>query len=363
MRPEVVVVGLGNIGLRVLWELGNNGYSVMGIDRSRAAVDRARRLGLDAKVGDATSIDSLKRHISGARVVASAVPGSLGLEVLRNLVSLGVDVVDVSFFRWHDKPVEPGRGQLVVVDAGVAPGLSNLLVAEGVRSVRGRRARIYVGGISERPMPPLGLAITWSVEDLIEEYLRPARLIINGRMVSLDPLGVEPGRIHVDGVGELEYFPTDGLRSLLESFNWLEELAEYTLRWPGHVNAMKMLKELGFMSGEPIKADGCLVGARGFLAGVIRKKYSGLRDIVVLIVEVEGDEGYRRYSAIIGSDDSWSAMAKATGGFQAAVTRLILDGEVGLRGLVYPEDLASKEGLTPRILGMLGESGVNVTLA
>ncbi|MCE4603125.1 MAG: NAD-binding protein [Desulfurococcales archaeon] len=361
MKPEVVVIGLGNVGLRVLWQLSTQGHKALGIDRNGRAVERARRLGLEAKVGDATSIDSLRSIMAGARLAATAVPGSLGLDVLRALSTLGVNVVDVSFFDPRRGRVEPGLGQAMVVDAGVAPGLSNMLLSMLVSRVRARNGAIYVGGISEEPQWPLGISATWNVEDLIEEYLRPARMISRGRIVEVDPLEAQPGHIEIEGVGRLEYFPTDGLRSLLETHSWMDELAEYTLRWPGHIDTMKRLRAMGLLSESQVRSDGCLVPARGFLAGLLKRRYSGVRDMLVMIVRAVGSRAAEA-RLVVRADEEWSAMAKATGGFQAAVADLMLRGEIHAKGLVYPEQLASMPGVSGRILEMLDRMGVRVVI-
>lgn len=359
MKPEIVVVGLGNVGLRVLWELDSRGHKALGIDRDGGAVDRARRMGLEAKIGDATSPESMKKLMQGASIAATAVPGALGLEVLRVLSRLGVDIVDVSFFDPRKGRVEAAPGRRVIIDAGVAPGLSNMLLATMASRLEASRGAIYVGGISEEPIWPLGIPATWNVEDLIEEYLRPARMIRDGRLVEVDPLEGEPGTIEVEGVGRLEYFPTDGLRSLLETHSWMDELAEYTLRWPGHIDTMKRLRALGLLSDSQVKSDGCLVPARGFLAGLLKRRYGGVRDMLVMVVEAEG-RGRARASVIVRADEEWSAMAKATGGFQAAVVEVLARGMVRGEGVMYPEHLASMPGVPERILGLLEEAGVRV---
>ncbi len=360
MRPDIVVIGLGNVGLRTLWLLSNKGYTVMGIDRNGEAVARARSMGLEAKVGDATSRDSLKTLLRGVDVVATSLPGRLGLEVLKILTDMGVNVVDVSFFNPRHGEVKASRGQRILLDAGVAPGLSNLLLAMMARQYDARKGRIYVGGLSEKPMAPLGISATWNVEDLIEEYLRPARLIRQGRIAEIDPLGGEPGRLEVPGVGVMEYFPTDGLRSLINSFSHMEELVEYTLRWPGHVEAMKILRELGLMGNDTVKGNGCPIVARSCLAGLLRKRYSRVRDMLVLIVEVEGNKGKGRAHTVVHADDTWSAMAKATGGFQASATTIMEEGLIDREGVIYPEDLASMPGVAEKIIEDLEKQGIRL---
>ena len=351
-----LVVGLGNIGLRVAWDLSSRGHLVLGVDASASAVERARSLGIEAVLGDYRRIDALLNR--GFDVVVTSLPGSIGFDAVSFLASRGVNVVDVSFF-----PEDPlslaeiasSSGSTIVVDAGVAPGYSNFLVGRMVASGGVTGARIYVGGVSRDPSAPLGLSATWSVDDLLDEYLRPARLINNGRLVRVDPLSWGPGIIDVPGVGRMEYFPTDGLRSLLYSYGWLEELVEYTLRWPGHIEAMRLLHRLGLLSSDPISVDGASVAPRRLLAEVIRRATRGVEDLVVMVVEGRGRTlGYRLVQEPQGE---WSAMSIATGSFQAAVAEYVAEGHLG-PGLVLPERLGEDEESYNMISRLLRERGL-----
>jgi len=172
------------------------------------------------------------------------------------LVDLGVNVVDVSYF-----PEDPyklsdlalRRKVKIVIDAGFAPGLSNILLGKFSQKYGGLKVgRIYVGGLSMDPNIPLGLVLTWSAEDLIDEYVRPARIILNGKQLSVDPLSMV-GRIEIPKLGLMEYFVSDGVRTMLKTFNDAVELVEYTLRYPGHINVMMTLKNLGFLSEASLK--------------------------------------------------------------------------------------------------------------
>lgn len=349
--------------MRLAYNLIRAGYEVVGIDSSIHAVERARDIGVEANVADALKGEGLDRMLKGVKLVATALPGDIGLSVVAKLARMGYNVVDVSFFKDNVEwlSAEATRnGVYVVVDAGVAPGLSNMLVAMGVRRVSGRRARILVGGITERPEPPLGIAATWSVSDLIEEYVRPARMIKGGRLVEVDPLESGVEIVDVEGVGVLECFPTDGLRSLLRSFSWLEELYECTLRWPGHVEFMRGLKKLGFLGREVLRVGGCPLSPRELLEKIIVRKHSGLRDIVVLRVEVTGPRELLRYTTVVRHDGKWSAMSIATAAFQAAVVMLALERGGAWRGVIYPEEFGMRSDYSEFILDYLRSQGISI---
>ena len=107
-----------------------------------------------------------------------------------------------------------------------------------------REVTIRVGGVAGDPSAPYGYVVTWSVEDLLEEYLRPARIVRDGTPCERPPSS-EPDRVVIEGVGEMESFLSDGLRTLLETLPGVRDMAERTLRWPGHAAAVAPLVASG----------------------------------------------------------------------------------------------------------------------
>ncbi len=366
MPGRVAVVGVGRIGLRVAWDLSSRGYDVVLVDASLSSLRRASGVvGGETRLVDASSPRALAQALSDVDAAVLALPGSLEAKPLEGVIEAGVDAVDVSFYRGipGEYAVRARReGVNIVVDAGVAPGLSNMLVARAYRLLgRLREAYILVGGISEDPREgPLGLAATWNAEDLIDEYLRPARMMASGRVVSVDPLSLAC-RVRIGGSLELEAFPTDGLRSLLHTMaGKADSLVEYTLRHPGHLGLVASLKELGLLSETPIHADGCMVRPRSLLARLIEERGRNVRDLVVLAVKARGGGGERAWLSIVRPEGRWSAMALATASFAAAVLEeLVSQGWRGDPGIHYPEELGLGDA-SDSILGALRSRGVRV---
>jgi saccharopine dehydrogenase-like NADP-dependent oxidoreductase len=361
---RIAVIGLGRIGLRLAWELKDLGYEVVGVDASSSAADRAERLlGVEVRVADVTTIDGLKASVRDVDLAAVALPGSVGHKALLGLVTLGVDTVDVSF-----SPEDPygtidhlarKKGVIVVVDAGVAPGLSNMLVGMLVREMNARKARILVGGVSADPNAPLGLSATWSIEDLLDEYLRKARYIRNGQVESVDPLSkVIP--VKIPGVGEMEAIPTDGLRTMLRNLSGLDMLVEYTLRWPGHSRVIKELLHINMLDESPITVGGCPVAPRRLLAKLLESRLTGYRDMVILITEAWSDDEWAGFRVIVEHSGEWTAMSIATASFQAAVADLLAKGKLEGPGVVAPEELALTSNLAEDVLNHVTRRGVKL---
>ncbi|MGC9210027.1 MAG: saccharopine dehydrogenase C-terminal domain-containing protein [Acidilobus sp.] len=364
---RVAVIGAGGVGTVAASVIAQEGHDVVLVDKSQEVVTRsAQRAHVKYAVADALKPDDVKRAVGDVDLFVTALPGSIAFQALKGLLQLGVNIVDVSFF-----PQEPDelaelaskQGVTLVVDAGVAPGLSNMLVGVGDRRLNGiRAARIFVGGISERPDPPLGLVPSWSISDLIDEYRRPARIIVGGRTSALDPLIGPLGTIYVPGVGELEYFPTDGLRTLLRTYSGVEFMAEFTLRWPGHVAFIKGLKKLGLLEHRPVRVGGVEVMADDVLASLLWSMHVETRDVVVMVVEVYGGDGRGiRFTQVTRPEGDFTAMSRITGSVLGFTALTVLEGKLRGPGAIFPEQIGKNEEVAGDIMTRLAVNGMEVT--
>ncbi len=351
---EVAVFGSGRIGLGTALILRELGVDSVLVDRDCGRLERIRReLGFETLCIDIVNsgLNTLREGIKGlgAEAAAIALPGSVGFEGLRKAVLLGFKwVVDVSFMRedplvLNDKALS--KGVTVFVDAGLAPGLSNLLVSKAYRALglRVRDALIYVGGLSRDPKCPLGLAAAWNVRDLLDEYVRPARILMNGEVRLVNPLSM-CGTIQVPGEGVFEYFVSDGLRTMIKTLKPPANLmAEYTLRYPGHLSIMKTLKNLGFLREDDVIIGKALIKPIDLSAKVLEEALSKcVEDKVVMYVKVSGvNEGLIEYVVRREYDSSrdLTAMTLTTSGTQACLMKSLLDSSVrpdpGVHGLEY----------------------------
>lgn len=362
---KIGIIGGGNVGSFVASYLKKHGFELNILDLSE---ERARSLGNALKCEwstvDVRSPDSLKKSLHNADLVINAVPGSYGYQAVVNIVKQGFDTIDVSFFPEDPSPIDEiakESGVTAIVDAGIAPGLSNMLTGAGQSMLGGiTELKIYVGGVTEVFNPPFGVVAGFNTLDLVDEYRRPARYLVNGVVKSLDPLIGDIGIMNVEGVGQLEYFQTDGLRSLLRSYPDLEFAGEYTLRWPGHLEFMRGLNDIGLLSHTKLR-NGAYSDES--LALSIANTRSGLKDKLVLVVEVFNKDKEVKFSQIVKPEDSFTAMAKSTGGFLAFTTVEFLNGKVKEKGLVYPEKLGTDPSISVSILERFAEEGMAVNEA
>jgi len=346
---RVLVLGAGRVGSVVVEELSRD-YDVTVADSSPERLSRFEHLARVAVV-DARNTTRLAELVRGFDVVVDALPGSLGYGVLRLCTRLRRNLVDVSFMPEDPLPLSrevEEAGITVTVDAGFAPGLSNAFVGR-VYAEFGEvvRAEINVGGLPKEPRPPLYHLVLFSPYDLIDEYLRPARLVRDYRVVEVDPLStIERVRV---GPFEFERFPTDGLRTLLYTVR-AREMVEYTLRWPGHLERMRVLKELGFLKPENLGRT---------LEVILPLMQYDTPDISIMEVTVVSAEGSSRLYLYDEAAGGRTSMARVTGFVTSATARLLIEGRLP-KGLVPPESLGKDRELFNYVVEYLKARGVRL---
>ena len=266
-----------------------------------------------------------------------------------------------------DRPAKEA-GVTVIPDCGVAPGLSSILVGRAAsRLDRVESAHILVGGIPEIPVPPLGYTITWSAEGLIDEYVREVSVVEGGRVVQVPALsGLE--EFDFPGVGRLEAFYTDGLRTLVQSLPGVDSMYEKTLRYPGHVEGVRLLRELGFFDEEPLEVEGRRVSPRLLTARLLERslRRPEVGDLLAMIVEVRGEaggeaSGYSYY--VLDRFDragGVTAMARTTAYTASIVAGMLARGSIEEKGIIPPERIGMNEGIAEELLSELGKRGVIV---
>jgi len=329
---RVLVLGAGRMGSVIAQEL-NKDYDVVVMDQKHAVegvqslkvdLEREAKLPMIAKAFD---------------MIVSALPGDVTPHVLYPIFPLGKKIVDVSYTNtdWRESVGSwlKEKGTTLLADTGVAPGLTNLVVGR-VLGKEGHivKGRLFVGGTSRDAKRHLGYVLTWSPEDLEQEYLRPARFIDGGKVVTKPALsGTE--EVIIPQAGVMEAFLTDGLRSLLSLKN-VRSLCEKTLRWPGHTKAVQeMLKNGTFQKG----IGSCVEGD----------------DMLAFHCEIDG----YRYDMVEYPRDGMSAMQRTTALSCVAFARLLAENDLP-KGVVYPEDLGQNEGHYNFIVDELSEYRVHL---
>ncbi len=257
---RVIVLGAGLVGRAIALDLAEDRkLSVSVVDRKKEPLEELKARGrVSVEAEDLSSPEAVKAAVEGFDLVVSALPGFLGSQTLKACIEARKDVIDVAFSA-EDPLALDGlareKGVTAVVDCGVAQGLSHLLAGQAcVELDKPESLSIYVGGLPVRRTWPFEYATLFSPADVIEEYLRPARLKENGQVV-VKPALSDPELLEFEGLGTLEAFNTDGLRTLLHTLPFLN-MKEKTLRYPGHREKIEMPKRAGFFDTRPLLIRG-----------------------------------------------------------------------------------------------------------
>lgn len=370
---SVAVLGAGLVGSLVAKDLAADGrWSVLSVDRSEEALGGLAGVpNLVAERADLADAAEVSRIAAKVDVVVGAVPGFLGTQTVRAALEARRPVADISFSPedpFELKGVAKANGVPAIVDCGVSPGLSNLAVGRaGALLDDLDEVRIFVGGLPAARHWPFEYRSVFSPTDVVEEYLRPARCVEGEEVVVRPALsGVEP--LDVPGVGTVEAFYTDGLRTLLRTVK-ARHLFEKTLRYPGHADRMRMLRETGFFSVEPVSVDGVAVVPRRLTEALLFHSWrrpEGEEELTFLRVVCDGRRGGRRVRRTLELLDRTdratgdTSMARTTGFPCTTAARLLLEGAFTTPGVFPPELLAGDDAVYGRFLGELAARGVAV---
>ncbi len=370
---RVLVLGIGMIGSAAAYDLSRDtAFDVTAADRSPERLSqvaaRARVRTVDA---DLSQPDVVRALAAGHDLVIGAMPSALGYQTLQAVIAAGRPCVDISFMPEDVLALDPAaheRGVTVVADCGVAPGLSNMMVGYAAgRLTRCERVDIAVGGLPRAREWPYEYKAGFAPSDVIEEYVRPARVVESGREV-VRPALSDVQLVEVPGVGALEAFLTDGLRSLVRTIP-AEQMQERTLRYPGHAHLMRALRDGGFFSRDPIDVQGHGVRPLDVTSALLFARWTyadGEPDLTAMRVLVEGRDGASavryRWNVIDFYDPSTGlrSMSRTTAFSATSAARLIASGAFSRPGVCAPEAIGAQPGLLERVLSDLRQRGIRI---
>jgi lysine 6-dehydrogenase len=302
---------------------------------------------LDAKRGQ-----ELRKLLRGHDAVMNALPYYFNYPVAKAAVALGLHCADLggnTEIVQKQKTLHAAARKKkvsVIPDCGLAPGMVNIIAAEGIRRVGDAESvKIFVGGLPQNPEPPLNYQIVYSLEGALDYYTTPSWVLREGRPERVDALSEVEAVEFPAPVGTLEAFHTGGgISTMPWAYRGRVRTMEYkTLRYPGHVAIMRPIRELGLLALDPVDVKGTDVVPRdAFIATVSPRlnKPDG-HDLVALRVEVQGRNGRRVAWQLLDYYDEAtgiSAMMRATG-FSLAITGVMqVDGRVSSAGVYTPDE-------------------------
>jgi len=365
------VLGGGRVGGAIVRDLAaEEEYSVLVVDVDPVRVERLTEAGADGVIADLSATKNVTKAVADADLVVGAVPGFLGYQTVKQVLLEGRPIVDISFFPEDAFGLEPlanEAGVTCLFDCGVAPGLGNLVLGRLEAELDECRAFFcFVGGLPVERTWPWEYKALFSPGDVIEEYMRPARMRRGGVEIT-KPALTDVELLTFPGLGSLEAFNTDGLRSLLRTSK-TPNMVEKTLRYPGHAVRMRILREAGFFSTKEIQAASGTVRPRDVTEALLFSAWhyeEGEPDLTVMRIVVEGTREGRTvrhtYNLLdyYNTETETSSLARTTGYTCTAMVKLLAKGLWTEPGLVPPEHVGRNEECYKAVLSHLADRQVH----
>ena len=342
---KIVVLGAGLVGGVIAKDLSKQ-HTVTSIDISQNNLDQLS--GVSTIRADISNKTTLQKLIKDFDLVVGAVPGFMGYQMMRNVIEAKKNIVDISFY-----PEDPfqldelakEKGVIAIMDCGVAPGMGNIILGYHDLNMKVIDYECLVGGLPEKREWPYEYQAVFSPIDVIEEYVRPARFVRDSKVVIKEALS-DTEIIEFDEIGYLESWNSDGLRTLIETMSHIPNMIEKTLRYPGCVEYLKVLRESGFFSYKEIEINGNKLRPIDMTAKLLFPKWEmkeGDRDFTVMRIIIKGiedkEEVTYQYNLLDRYQDNTISMARTTGFTCTAVANLVLNGDYKKIGISPPEYL------------------------
>ena len=342
---RIVVLGAGLVGSVMAKDLSFQ-HEVTSVDISKDNLDKLS--GIETIIADVSNTNTLQNIIKDFDLVIGAVPGFMGYKMMKDVIEAGKNIVDISFY-----PEDPfGLDELAkekdvvaVMDCGVAPGMGNIIFGYHNTKMTITDYECLVGGLPEKREWPYEYQAVFSPIDVIEEYIRPARFVKNSSIVVKEALS-DTELVEFEKIGTLESWNSDGLRTLIKTMKHVPNMIEKTLRYPGCVEYLKVLRESGFFSYDEIDVNGQKVRPIDLTSKLLFPKWEmkdGDKDFTAMRIRIIGEENKisvsYEYNLLDRYTDGVNSMSRTTGYTCTAVANLVLNGDYKRIGISPPEYL------------------------
>jgi len=366
---RIIVLGAGLVGKAMAIDLAKN-FDVTAVDISEQALAGLDQHNIKTVQLDLADAAKLTKALVPFDLVVGAVPGFMGFKNAETVIRAGKNMVDISFFPedpFHLDELAKRNDVTIVTDCGVAPGMGNIILGYHNKRMKIDHYECLVGGLPVVREWPYEYKAVFSPIDVIEEYIRPARYVQNRALVVKEALS-DPELIHFDGVGTLESWNSDGLRSLIKTMPGIPNMIEKTLRYPGCIEYLRVLRETGFFSYEALDINGVKVRPIDVTAKLLFPRWKlkpGEEEFTVMRIRISGEESGAaksyEYNLLDRTDKATQtlSMARTTGYTCTAVANLVLDEKFIRKGICPPEYLGEEEAHFTFIVEYLRKRGVH----
>ena len=346
---KIVVLGCGLVG-RVIAEDLSKKFDVTSVDFSQKNLDKISSIKVQKKCLDLKKSNQIKNVVKDFDLVVGALPGDMGFETLKEVVLSKKDIVDISFFAEDPFALDQlakKNNVTAIMDCGVAPGMGNIIFSYHDQTMQINDYECLVGGLPTNREWPFEYKAVFSPIDVIEEYTRPARYVQNKKLIIKEALS-DTALIDFDGVGTLESWNSDGLRTLIDTMKHVPNMIEKTLRYPGCVEYLKVLRACGYFSKEEVNVNGKKIKPIDLTSRLLFPKWEMKEDdedFTVMRIKISGEEKGAKVAYVYYLLDRFQnktmSMARTTGYTCTAAVNLLAEGIYTKKGISPPEYLGA----------------------
>ncbi len=347
---QIAILGAGMVGRAMAIDLAAK-YSVTSFDVSDKSLQLLTKKNNSIKTikTDLSDYGNYNSLLKDFDFVISAVPGFMGYKTLEAVINTKKNVGDISFFPENALDLDTlakENNVTAIVDCGVAPGMSNLILGYYNERMEITGFECLVGGLPKKRVYPFEYKAPFSPIDVLEEYTRPARYVENNHIVTKPALS-DAELIDFANVGTLESFNTDGLRSILFTMSHIPNMKEKTLRYPGHIHLMKGLIKAGFLSSTPVSFKGQQISPLEFTSSLLFDQWKlgeTEEEFTLMRINISNAEKticydlYDEYDALTQT----SSMSRTTGYTCTAAVNMLAQKLFTAKG-VFPPELVGKD--------------------
>lgn len=368
---KVIVLGCGLVGGPMASDLSKDkDFQVTVVDLNNEALEKLKKTtDVNTIQADLSNQVKVAELVKNYDIVLSAVPGFMGFQTLKTVIEAGKNVIDIAFFPedlFELNDLAIANKVIAISDIGVAPGMSNVLIGYAQNQLDSVQSAItYVGGLPKKREWPFEYKAGFSPIDVIEEYTRPARYIENGKEI-IKPALSDPELLNFENIGTLEAFNSDGLRSLAKTID-APYMIEKTLRYPGHIDIMRIFRETGFFEKETILINGVEISPIEFTSKLLFPKWKleeGEEDITIMKIIVTGTKDSQQIKYTWDLFDTYDpatkvhSMARTTGYTATMALRMVAAGLYSTIGISAPEYIGKQTDCVDFLINGLKQRGV-----
>ncbi len=350
---KIIIFGLGRQGKRIMEFLIQNKFDDISVYEKNENIVKQ----IIEKYPNIKSIgtnpfnynqDELTEFLKRYDIIIDALPSTFSFKLLKAISKTGKMAVSVSYleedFMELDE-IAKSYKTIIIPDCGAAPGMSHLLAGFSAKTMeKPENVIMKVGAIPKSPTPPFMHNITWSPSDLIQEYVRKAKIKRQGEIIYINPFE----EIYNERIFNLnlESFYTDGVRSFLTNYPEIKNIEERTYRYKGHLDFMRNLKSLGFLSGKKIKIDNVIIDIDNILSILFEQNFGKLpiEDIYIMEIIVKNNKITHKHKYFIEYDytNKVSALVNSVAITAANAVILLSKGDITNYGVLPLEKLVTK---------------------